>query len=108
MNEAAAEFSAAINQMVAPDEAAAHRLKAAAARYNASLDEAMEWFFAEGFKAGRASKADAQPVVNISPGAISLALPDAVRVQLEPSRSETVVQRDEEGKLTGIRTVSRQ
>jgi hypothetical protein len=106
MSGAAAEFSAAIKQMVAPDEAAADRLVAAAAHYNAWLDDAMEWCFAEGYKAGRAGKGDMQPVVNISPGAISLALPDAVRVQLEPSRTEALVQRDKDGNLTGIRTVS--
>jgi hypothetical protein len=108
MNDAAAEFSAALKQMVAPNEAAADRLVAAATRYNASLDEAMESCFAEGFKAGLASKAGSSPTVNITldPGAISLALPDAVRVQLEPSRTEAVVQRDADGNLTGIRTVS--
>jgi len=101
MNEAAAEFSAALNQMVAPDEAVAHRLKAAAARYNASLDEAMEWWFAEGFKAGRASKADAPPTT------VNITLPETVKVALEPTRSEAILQRDADGQLVGVRSVSR-
>ncbi|HEV2033385.1 MAG TPA: hypothetical protein VGU71_04180 [Candidatus Dormibacteraeota bacterium] len=64
--------------------------------------------FVEGYKAGLAEKADAiaTPPVSIAfgPGAIQIALPDAVRVQLEKSPTESRVTRDASGQIVGIRT----
>ena len=33
-------------------------------------------------------------------------MPDTVKVALEPSRTEAVVQRDQDGKVVGLRTVT--
>jgi hypothetical protein len=122
LDNSVTEFQQAVKGLTAPDLATAERFSSAfdqfardlksavAAIGNAFQEVAAERAYASGWHAGFAAKGDApQPVVNITfdPGAIALALPDAVRVALEPQRTETAVVRDEDGKLTGIRTLSR-
>jgi hypothetical protein len=122
LDDSLAEFVQAVKLLgPAPDPATAERFSSAFDRYANDLKDVVlavgnvltqaeaERAYASGWNAGFTAKGDApQPVVNVSfdPGAIAVALPDAVRVQLEPSRSEAVVQRGADGKLTGIRTVS--